>query len=95
MITSIFEQFEIIRLIPIHPFGNLDLSFTNSSLYLVIALFILNGLINNNIKKKKKRVWHNAQRITHSGSSTLLRWPHIFMLQINKIFFQKQLDFGG
>ena len=50
MITSIFEQFEIIRLIPIHPFGNLDLSFTNSSLYLVIALFILNGLINNNIK---------------------------------------------
>ena len=50
MITSIFEQFEIIRLIPLHPFGNLDLSFTNSSLFLLIALFIINSLINNNVK---------------------------------------------
>jgi hypothetical protein len=50
MITSIFEQFEIIRFIPLHPFGNLDLSFTNSSLFLLIALFIINSLINNNVK---------------------------------------------
>jgi len=49
MINSTFEQFEIIRLIPIHPFGNLDISFTNSSLYLMIALIIINGLITNNI----------------------------------------------
>jgi len=50
MITSIFEQFEIFRIIPIHPFGNLDLSITNSTLFLIIALFIINNLINNNIK---------------------------------------------
>jgi hypothetical protein len=50
MINSTFEQFEIFRLIPIHPFGNLDLSFTNSSLFLLIALFIIYSLINNNIK---------------------------------------------
>lgn len=51
MINSTFEQFEIIRLLPIHPFGNLDLSFTNSSLFLLIAVLLLNGLINNNVKK--------------------------------------------
>jgi len=46
---SIFEQFEIIRLIPIHPFGNLDISFTNSTLFLVIALFLIYNLITNNV----------------------------------------------
>jgi hypothetical protein len=34
---SFFDQFELIRIIPIHPFGNLDISFTNSSLFIVIA----------------------------------------------------------
>jgi len=47
---STFDQFEIIRIIPFHPFGNLDLSFTNSALYLIIAIFIINGLFNANIK---------------------------------------------
>jgi len=51
MINSTFEQFEIIRLIPLHPFGNLDFSFTNSTLFLVIAVLLINGLINNNVKK--------------------------------------------
>lgn len=51
MINSTFEQFEIVRLIPIHPFGNLDLSITNSTLFLVIAIILINGLINNNVKK--------------------------------------------
>jgi len=50
MINSTFEQFEIIRLIPFHPFGNLDLSLTNSSLFLIIAVIIINGLISNNVK---------------------------------------------
>lgn len=46
MTNSPFEQFEIIRIIPIHPFGNLDISVTNSTLFMIIAasffLFIVN-----------------------------------------------------
>jgi hypothetical protein len=38
MAFSAFEQFEIIRLIPLHLFGNLDISFTNSSLYMVLSV---------------------------------------------------------
>ena len=36
-INSPFEQFEIIRLIPVHPIGNLDISITNSTIYMIIA----------------------------------------------------------
>ena len=36
---SFFDQFELIRLIPIHPFGNLDISLTNSSLFMLLAVF--------------------------------------------------------
>jgi ATP synthase subunit 6 len=49
MINSIFEQFEIIRLLPIHPFGNLDLSITNSTLFMIIAAILIYVLLN--IKK--------------------------------------------
>jgi len=90
MITSIFEQFEIIRLIPIHPFGNLDLSFTNSSLYLVIALFILNGLINNNIKNLVPGRWQSVIEILYEnivgvvkdniGSAGFKYFPFLFSL---------------
>lgn len=73
MITSIFEQFEIIRLIPIHPFGNLDLSFTNSSLYLVIALFILNGLINNNIKNLVPGRWQSVIEILYENIVNVIK----------------------
>jgi F-type H+-transporting ATPase subunit a len=38
MAFSAFEQFEIIRLIPIHLFGNFDISFTNSSLYMLLSV---------------------------------------------------------
>jgi len=34
---SYFDQFEIIRLIPIHPFGNLDISVTNSTLFMLLG----------------------------------------------------------
>ena len=33
-----FEQFEIIKLIPIHLFGNLDISITNSTLFMLLAV---------------------------------------------------------
>ena len=34
---AFFDQFEIIRLLPIHPFGNFDISITNSTLFLLLA----------------------------------------------------------
>jgi len=37
MAFSAFEQFEIVRLVPIHPFGNLDISITNSTLFMLLA----------------------------------------------------------
>jgi len=38
MTYSAFEQFEIIRLIPLHLIGNLDLSITNSTIFMLLAL---------------------------------------------------------
>jgi hypothetical protein len=38
MAYSAFEQFEIIRLIPLHLFGNLDISITNSTVFMMLAL---------------------------------------------------------
>ena len=67
MINSTFEQFEIFRLIPIHPFGNLDLSFTNSSLYLIIALILINSLINNNITNLVPGRWQSVIEILYEN----------------------------
>lgn len=90
MINSTFEQFEIFRLIPIHPFGNLDLSFTNSSLFLIIALFIINSLINNNIKNLVPGRWQSVVEILYEsilnmvkeniGNVGLKYFPFIFSL---------------
>lgn len=44
MPLSTFEQFSILRIIPMHPFGNLDLSFTNSSLFILIATLLVISL---------------------------------------------------
>lgn len=73
MIYSIFEQFEIIRLFPIHPFGNLDLSFTNSSLYLLIALFIINSLITNNIKNIVPGRWQSVIEIIYENILNMVK----------------------
>jgi ATP synthase subunit 6 len=90
MINSTFEQFEIFRLIPIHPFGNLDLSFTNSSLFLLIALFIIYGLINNNIKNIVPGRWQSVIEIIYEnilnmvkeniGNAGLRFFPFLFSL---------------
>jgi hypothetical protein len=45
---SAFEQFEILRIIPIHPFGNLDISITNSTIFMGIAFFFYYFLFYNN-----------------------------------------------
>lgn len=38
MAYSAFEQFEITRILPLHLFGNLDISITNSTIFMVLAL---------------------------------------------------------
>jgi hypothetical protein len=38
MAYSAFEQFEIIRIIPLHLFGNVDISITNSTIFMLLAL---------------------------------------------------------
>lgn len=90
MINSTFEQFEIFRLIPIHPFGNLDLSFTNSSLFLIIALFIINSLISNNVKDIVPGRWQSVIEIMYEnilnmvkeniGNAGLRFFPFLFSL---------------
>jgi hypothetical protein len=45
MALSHFDQFEIIRIIPIHPFGNLDISITNSTIFMLIAVGSFYGLM--------------------------------------------------
>lgn len=49
MTFNAFEQFEIIKLIPFSPFG-LDLSLTNSSLFMLLALAFFYFLYYTNIK---------------------------------------------
>lgn len=49
MAHSTFEQFEIQRLIAIHPFGNLDISITNSTIFMLLAVSIFYWIYSNNI----------------------------------------------
>jgi len=37
MAYSAFDQFEITRIIPLHLFGNLDISITNSTIFMLIG----------------------------------------------------------
>jgi len=50
MVNNAFEQFEILRLVKIHPFGNLDISITNSTLFMLIAFMVLYVLYRTNTK---------------------------------------------
>jgi hypothetical protein len=55
MAFSAFEQFEIIRIIPLHIIGNLDISITNSTIFMLLALaffyylFKVSGVSEGNI----------------------------------------------
>jgi len=51
IIGSPFEQFEIIRIIPLRLGDTLDLSITNSTVYLALALGIYTVAYNINIER--------------------------------------------
>ena len=46
---SCFDQFEIIRLLPIHLFGNFDISITNSTIFLLIPVLFIYFLYQTNL----------------------------------------------
>jgi ATP synthase subunit 6 len=48
---SCFDQFEIIRVLKFHPFGNFDISITNSTIFLILPALYIVFLYNTNIKK--------------------------------------------
>jgi hypothetical protein len=50
-LTSPFEQFEINRIIPLQLGETLDLSITNSTIYMLYALFIYHVLYKINIER--------------------------------------------
>ena len=47
---SYFDQFEIIRIIPIHPFGNFDISITNSTIFMLLGTGYFVFLYQTNIE---------------------------------------------
>ena len=51
--TSPFDQFEIITLIPFRLSSFIDLSLTNSAVFLLFALFVAHSLNNNVISNAK------------------------------------------
>merc|ERR1712166_740659 len=47
---SFFDQFEILRLLPFNPVGNLDISITNSTLFLGLATFYIIFMCQTNVE---------------------------------------------
>ena len=50
MSFAFFDQFEILRLLPIHPFGNFDVSITNSTVFLLIATLYFLFIFQTNVQ---------------------------------------------
>ncbi len=72
MIYSTFEQFSIIRLVPMHPWGNMDLSFTNSALFILIAAIIIISLHNIQNKIIPSR-WQSVLEILYENISNVVK----------------------
>jgi ATP synthase subunit 6 len=75
MTLSVFDQFEITRIIPIHPFGNLDLSITNSTLFMVVAYIFIVQFYNANIKWGKliPNRWQSILELIYSGIAGIVK----------------------
>lgn len=64
-VGSHFDQFEIVRLIPFRLFGNFDLSFTNSSLFLVFAVSAIILAGSYNLKTIIPNRWQSTLEILY------------------------------
>lgn len=50
MCYSAFEQFEILRILPLHLFGNFDISITNSTVFMLLSVLTVYYLYVINIQ---------------------------------------------
>ena len=64
-VNSHFDQFEIIRVIPFRLFGNFDLSYTNSSTFLVYAMSFIILVSCYNLKTIIPNRWKSVIEIVH------------------------------
>lgn len=67
---SAFDQFEIIRLLPIHPFGNLDISVTNATVFMILSIVTWIYLVQENIDKRGTIVpgrWQSVIELTYEN----------------------------
>ena len=90
MSNSPFEQFEIIRLVNFHPFGNFDISITNSTLFMFIALGFFLLIVNNEKNLLIPTRWQSVIELVYSltngmvkeniGAAGALYFPFIFSL---------------
>ena len=62
-ISSAFDQFEIVRLVPLHLFGNMDISITNSTIFMLLAILTWQYLIKINIVDNGTVVPHRWQSV--------------------------------
>lgn len=91
---SHFDQFEIIRLVPIHPIGNLDISITNSTVFMLIAVGTFFGLMQVEKGYLVPTRWQSVIEIVYETTYNLVKenigtskeetrfFPFIFVLFI-------------
>lgn len=94
MANSVFEQFEIIRIIPLHIFGNFDISITNSTLFMLIAVGFYYFLYKTNVENGLlvPGRWQSVLEIVYETIHTMIKdnigksgaqyFPFIFSLFI-------------
>jgi len=90
MTRSQFDQFEIIRILPIHPFGNLDLSVTNSTIFMLIAVATFVSLVKIEKGFLVPSRWQSVLEISYDSAFSMVKenigakgarfFPFIFVL---------------
>lgn len=70
---SAFEQFEIIRIIPLHLFGNFDISITNSTIFMGIATIFFYVLFKNNSGLVVPGRWQSVLEILFENLYNVVR----------------------
>jgi ATP synthase subunit 6 len=75
MSYSYFDQFEILRLITIHPFGNFDISITNATVFMLIPFLVFMFLFSTNNKNGNvvPGRYQSVLEIVYTGIHDLVR----------------------
>lgn len=75
MTFSIFDQFELTKIVSIHPFGNFDISITNSTIFMGIAFLIFYLLNRVNIYEGKliPERWQSVLELCYEFIHTMVK----------------------